>query len=201
MDRLLLTLSPVSPLVKEHRVYRYPFMEEGAMLAKRDAVRSYLFKKGYRIAEVTVDYDDWAWNAAYTRCVKQHDQQSIAWLKTHIVVDAERRLRASERMAALLFHRDIPQILLVHDGIFDAVMLGTILKDFDAKGVKFITFNKALTDPVYHINTNYAYPTDETFLEQIAESRHVDIGKLEDATYPVDGLNKVCRQAARGGAP
>lgn len=32
---------------------RYPYLAEGDTLEKRNTIRSYLFKNGYRIAEVT----------------------------------------------------------------------------------------------------------------------------------------------------
>jgi hypothetical protein len=115
-------------------------------LQKRNAVRSYLSQYGYRIAEVTVDYNDWAWNDAYVRCVGQNDRKSIAWLKANVVADSQWHLGASGSMAKLLFHRSIPQILLVHAGVFDAVTLDTILKDLRTHKVHFITLDQALAE-------------------------------------------------------
>jgi len=195
MDVLLKTLLPVSPLVQQRYVYRYPYLAEGNTLEKRDAVRSYLFKNGYRIAEVTIDYDDWAWNDAYTRCVTGHDKKPVAWLKGHVVIAAEGCLRASKEISELLFHRDIAQVLLIHDGAFNAVILDTILKDFRAKGVDLITLDQALADPVYKTNPNYAFEAGRTFLEQIAEARHIDVSRFTDTTYTVERLNGICKQA------
>lgn len=193
MDVLLKTLSPVSPLIAQRYVYRYPYLHEGDTLKKRDAVRNFLFKHGYRIAEVTIDYEDWAWNNAYTRCATQHDEKSIAWLKGHVVEAAESRLRASKEVSELLFRRDIAQILLVHDGAFNAVMLDTILKDFRAKGVELIALDQALADPAYEISPNRAFNGGRTFLEEIAEARDVNIDRFEDVSYTVETLNAVCK--------
>lgn len=197
MDRLLQTLTSVSPLIEERHVFRYPYLREGYPLEKRDAVRTYLFNIGYTIAEVTVDYEDWAWTNAYARCLIQQDEKSIAWLKGHIVDAAEYRLRASKTVSQILFHRDIPQILLVHDGAFDAVMLDTIMKDFRSKGVTFITLDEALADPAYKIDPNRAFNGGRTFLEQIAEARNVNIEKFDNVTYAPDRLETVCRQVRR----
>lgn len=192
-DRLLATLASVSPLVKQRRVFRYPFLEEGNTQQKRDAVRAYLAKNGYRIAEVTVDYDDWAWTDAYARCLSQHDDNSIKWLKEHVVDSANRHLHASSAMARRLFGRDIDQILLVHVGAFDAVMLNTILEGWRREGVQFVTLDEALTDLVYQINPNFVSKGGRTFLDQIAESRHLDLSPLLDDTYSLDKLNAVCK--------
>ena len=194
MDALLRTLLPVSPEVERRRVFRYPFLEEGATQERRDAIRRHLFESQYKIAQVTIDYNDWAWNDAYTRCVVQHDQPSIAWLKAHIMAEAERSVRASSSLAKLLFGHDIAHILLIHVGAFDALMLDSILKDFRARGVTFVTLDEALTDPVYQIDPGYLYEGGRGFLEQIVEARHVDTaGQPEPTMYAVAQLEKVCK--------
>jgi peptidoglycan/xylan/chitin deacetylase (PgdA/CDA1 family) len=196
MDRLIALLSPLSPLVERRHVFRYPFLEEGSTFEKRDAVRKFLFEKQYQIAQVTIDYNDWAWNDAYTRCVMQHDQKTIGWLKARVVEEAGRSVRASNMLARLLFGRDIAHILLIHVGAFNAVMLDTILKDFRAHGVTFITLDEALTDPAYQIDPHYLYEGGRGFLEQIVESRNVDTAgdRLEPSPYTVARLNEVCKE-------
>jgi peptidoglycan-N-acetylglucosamine deacetylase len=195
MDRLIQVLSPLSPLVERRRVFRYPFLEEGGTLDKRNAVRKYLSDNDYKIAQVTLDYYDWAWNDAYTRCVTQHDEKSIAWLKVHVVEEAARNVRVSNALARLLFGRDIAHILLLHVGAFDAVMLDTILKDFRAKGVTFITLDEALDDPVYRIDPNRPYEGGRAFLNQIIESRDADTGDLlRESPYTVARLGDVCKE-------
>jgi peptidoglycan/xylan/chitin deacetylase (PgdA/CDA1 family) len=197
MDRLLQTLTSLSPLIEKRHVFRYPNLHEGYPLEKRDTVRTYLFKNSYTIAEVSVDHEDWAWTNAYTRCLNQQDEKSIAWLKSHVVDAAEGRLRASKKVSEILFHRNIPQILLIHDGAFDAVMLDTILRDFRSKGVTFIKLDEALADPAYKTNPKYASPGGRTFLEQIAESRQLDVEHFSNTAYAVDRLTAVCEKHAK----
>ncbi|MGH9642376.1 MAG: polysaccharide deacetylase family protein, partial [Terriglobales bacterium] len=47
---------------KDWHWFRYPYLNEGDTLAKRHAVRNYLRERGYRVAQVTIDFQDWAWN-------------------------------------------------------------------------------------------------------------------------------------------
>jgi peptidoglycan/xylan/chitin deacetylase (PgdA/CDA1 family) len=192
-DRLLATLSGFSPLIKDRRVFRYPYLDEGNTLKRRDAVRAYLAQNHYRIAEVTVDYFDWAWTDAYTRCLTQRDDNSMAWLKGHIVDSADRHLRSANAISELLFKRRIPHILLIHDGSFDVLSLDAILKHWREEGVEFISLNEALADPLYQINPNFAYSDGRNFLEQIADGRHVEVGALDDSIYTIDRLNAVCK--------
>jgi peptidoglycan-N-acetylglucosamine deacetylase len=174
MNEELETLASFSPLISRRFVFRYPYLQEGKTLEQRDALRNYLFDNHYRIAEVTVDYEDLAWNAAYLRCMRQHDDKSICWLKKHVTDVAERGLRRSRALSRLLFGRDIAQIILLHDSAFNAHVLDGVLKDLRAKHVKLITLDQALADPAYKINPNRGFPIGLTFLEQIAAVRNVD---------------------------
>jgi peptidoglycan-N-acetylglucosamine deacetylase len=197
-DRLLRTLANYSPLIAKRFYFRYPYLDEGNTLEKRDTVRDYLFKHSYRIAEVTTDYYDWAWTDAYTRCTLQHDGKSIAWLNDHIIDSADRHLRESEEVSHRLFGRQIPFILLVHVGIYDALKLDSVLKHWRAEGVRFVSLDEALADPVYRINPNVIYDDGRNFLEQIAMSRNLDVSPWEDDTYSIGRLNQFCKTSVRG---
>ena len=52
---------------------RYPFLHEGDTLEKRRAVRAWLFAHGYKVAEVSMDFEDYLWNEPYARCMAKHD--------------------------------------------------------------------------------------------------------------------------------
>jgi peptidoglycan-N-acetylglucosamine deacetylase len=194
-ERLLLILKNYSPLLAQRLRFRYPYLDEGNTLQKRNTVRDYLFKHGYRIAEVTTDYYDWAWTDAYTRCTVEHDRKSVAWLNDHIIDSVDRHLRESEEVSQHLFGRQIPFILLIHVGIFDALTLDRILKHWHAEGVKFISLDQALADPVYQINPNVVYDDGRNFLEQIAMARNLDVSPWVDSTYTIDRLNQFCKGA------
>src|SRR5580700_4791544 len=64
------------------RWLRYPYLHEGDTVEKRRAVRAYLKAHGYRIAQVTLDWEDYLWNTAYARCVAKADKKSMEWLET-----------------------------------------------------------------------------------------------------------------------
>ena len=61
--------------------FRYPYLWEGETMEKRNAVRGYLSQHGYRVAEVTLDFEDYAWNDAYGRCSAMKNDAAIAWLR------------------------------------------------------------------------------------------------------------------------
>lgn len=135
-----------------YKYFRYPYLSDGNTKAKRTAVRAYLFSHGYQIAPVTINFSDYAWNAPYARCVKQNNTEAIAWLKQIYIQEALSALDEAHYSSNQLFHRDIKNILLLHLGPFDAVMLGDLINAYQQRGVTFISLNDAMTDPVYKLN-------------------------------------------------
>jgi len=125
--------------------------------------------------------------------LSQNDWKSIARLKVDAVDAAIRQLRGAEAISRLLFGRNIPQILLVHDCAFESLTLNRTLERFRADGVKFVPLDTVLADPAYRLNPNQGFAIGLTLLEQIAAARNIDIDKLEATPYTTDRLNQVCR--------
>src|SRR5262249_33296696 len=55
------------------KVFRYPYLRQGTDVPSRLALRKALVGRGYRIAEVTIDFEDWAYNPPYVRCLARGD--------------------------------------------------------------------------------------------------------------------------------
>ncbi len=103
--------------------FRYPYLHEGDTQEKRAAVRKYLQEHGYRVAQVTLDFEDYAWNNPYARCVAKQDTESIAWLKSSYLSTASDYISLGQKLSNQLYGRDIKYVLLLHIGAFDSVML------------------------------------------------------------------------------
>jgi len=189
MDGLLAHVAPVPASLK---VFRYPFLSEGDTLEKRNAVRDYLAKKGYLIAQVTMDYSDWAWSGAYVRCAAKKDEARLRWLGEHVAEAARRHLRSSQRMAKLIMGRDIRHILLLHVSAFNALILPDVLSAMQADGVKFVDLEAAMSDPIYTLNPNLPMPDGRTFLEQLVEVRDLD-NPFEEHIYTSAKLEDICK--------
>jgi peptidoglycan/xylan/chitin deacetylase (PgdA/CDA1 family) len=110
MDRLIRSISSHPPVFKG---FRYALFREGETLAKRDRIRAYLTRSGYRIVPGTVGYVDWAWAwaKAYRRCDASHDAARTTWLREQVVTAARRGLRRAQQLAKLVVGRDIKHIL------------------------------------------------------------------------------------------
>ena len=155
--------------------FRYPFLAEGDDPPKRAAIRGVLARRGYRIAPVSMDFSDWAWNGAYARCVERNDKQAIAWMEASFLAAARASAEVSRAVARSLYGRDIPYVLLLHVGAFDARMMPRLLAMYRAEGFRFGTLDEALRHPAYAADAMPDTPPRPASY----------VGKLAEAGLPV----------------
>lgn len=174
------------------RWLRYPYLWEGDTLEKRHAVRAYLKENHYRIAQVTLDFEDYAWNPAYARCAAKDDAKAIAWLKESYLRTADEYIALDLELARMVFGRDIKHVLLLHVGAFDAIMLPDLLDHLRKKGFKLITLQEAESDPAYATDPDAALKFGGTLLEQLVESRGMKYPP--HAEKPMKELAAICQE-------
>ena len=188
-EPLLRELLPGPP--ERWKVFRYPFLRQGDTGEIHDAIRAHLAERGYRIAEVTVDFGDFAWNEPYARCLARGDRASMDELRRSFLQSAETFLGFDESLARRLFGRRIRHVLLLHAGAFDAVMLDDLLALYETAGVRWISFDDAQRDPVYRVDPGVAPTGGDILQEQVATARHTRL--IPWPTTPEKQLVAVCR--------
>ena len=171
--------------------FRYPFLWEGETLEKRKAVRAYLKDHGYRVAQVTLDFEDYAWNAPYARCVGKNDQKAIGWLKSSYLDTARQYIELDQKMSQMLFGRDVKYVMLLHLGGFQTVMLPQLIYLLAQKGFRLVTLDEAESDPAYQSNPDAGLKHGGTLLEQTIEAQHLKYPPVPPK--PIKELDAVCR--------
>lgn len=157
----------------EWRVFRFPFLQEGPTERAREAMRAQLAARGYRIAEVTIDFEDWQWFPSYARCQGEGSTAGVAELRALYRDAARKELIAADELGRSLFGRPIRQILLLHAGSFTAEMIETLLRDYEALGVRFISLDDALEDSAYQLDPRFARSWGTSFLWQVETARGI----------------------------
>jgi peptidoglycan/xylan/chitin deacetylase (PgdA/CDA1 family) len=170
--------------------FRYPFLDEGETLAKRQQVRSFLLKNHYKIAEVTIDFEDYLWNDPYARCMAKHDDAAVASLEHSYLSVADEFIGVFRTLSQKLYGHDIPYVLLLHVGAFDARMLPRLIALFRERGFTFVSLPQAESDPAYAFDPNIGYPGGGTLQELVAKVKGVN---FPDNTKPYKELDSMCR--------
>jgi peptidoglycan/xylan/chitin deacetylase (PgdA/CDA1 family) len=174
------------------RWFRYPNLSEGDTPEKRAEVRSFLAKQGYRVAQVTMSFGDYAFNDPYARCVAKGDQAAIEKLKHDYMASAVESAAYARKLSRTLYGRDIPYVLLMHAGALDAQMLPQLLALYRSEGFGFTTLPEAERDPFYRIDTDLSLPVGPDTLEEQMHARGLPLPARPDA-IDLKALDQVCR--------
>lgn len=168
-------LMPANGKLAKHdfRWFRYPYLHEGDTLEKRRAVRTFLAANGYRIAQTTLDWEDYIWNSSYARCWMKKDEASIRWLRESYLTAAREFIRFGVTQSRQVFGRDINHVVLLHLGAFSSQILPDLFRVFDEEGFDIVTLEEAQADAAYEYDPDVASPNGGTLVEQGMEAKKV----------------------------
>jgi peptidoglycan/xylan/chitin deacetylase (PgdA/CDA1 family) len=173
------------------RWLRYPYLHEGDTVEKRRAVRAYLKAHGYRIAQVTLDWEDYLWNSAYARCAEKNDAKSIAWLRSSYLSTASEFLDLGRAQAKLIYGHEISYVLLMHLGAFSSTILPDALDLLKEKGFKLVTLKEAESDAAYDGDPDVGLHDAGTLLDQWMQVKQIKYP--EHAEKPYKEVESVCK--------
>lgn len=168
---------------------RYPFLAEGDTPEKRAVVRSYLAAHKYRIASVTMSFGDYLWNEPYARCLAKRDTAAVGTLESSYLQAAKYEAQYELQRSQVLFSRDIPFVLLMHIGAFDAHMLPRLLAAYKSMGFRFISLETAERDPFYEGDTTRIGQAGIRDPKAVAVTRKLPVPPAS----PASALDSLCR--------
>jgi len=162
---------------------RYPYVATGDTPEKRAAARKFLAEHGYRIADVTMSFNDWLYGDPYARCMAVHDTAAIEKLKESYLKMADEEIDHARAVSKAVYGREIPYVLLMHVGALDAEMLPQLVELYKKRGFTFVTLEEAEKDPAYASDLNPALP----------ETVRKPNGPVPPQPTPDLDLNAICR--------
>ena len=173
------------------RWLRYPYLHEGDTVEKRRAVRAYLKARGYRIAQVTLDWEDYLWNFAYVRCVAKGDTKPMEWLRSSYLSTASEFINLGREQAKLIYGHEINYVLLMHLGAFSSTILPDALDLLKKKGFKLVTLEEAESDAAYEGDPDVGLHDAGTLLDQWMEVKGIKYPP--HAEKPYKEVESVCQ--------
>jgi peptidoglycan/xylan/chitin deacetylase (PgdA/CDA1 family) len=169
---------------------RFPFLDGGDTPARHDAAQAWLTKEGYRIADVSISFDDWAYTDAYARCLDKGDGAAAHALTDDYFRRVDQTIARTRAVSQRVYGRTIPQVLLTHMGAFSAATLPETLRRLEAAGARYVPLDRAQSDPAYRDPSPQA--GNGTLMERHARDAKIDLAGLP-AVSPTGNLDAVCR--------
>jgi len=176
------------------KYFRHPFLQTGNSAEDKEHVEKFLASRGYTVAPVTIENDDY-----YYACVDDHLSAQDASNPRKVQASYLRHLGESidtfETMSQELFSRQIPQIFLIHANRLNAATLDQTLNVFERRGYSFISLDEALADPVYRIAVAPSGRFGPTWLMRWARAQPKELsvyGQPDPSGWIVEQHHQLC---------
>jgi len=137
------------------RYFRHPFLHVGLELEKRQALEAFLAGRGYTIAPVTIDNDEYIYAAVYADALRRGDGAAAANVGADYLRYMDGVFAFMEEVSGNLTGREIRQVLLLHANQLNAAYFPDLARAMKARGYRFITLDEALKDEAYALPDTY----------------------------------------------
>ncbi len=137
------------------RWFRHPFLQTGPTAETKRAFDEFLAGRGYRVAPVTVDTNDWMYAAVYADALETRDAALAARVRDAYLSSYPTILDFFEDLSLRVFDRPIRHVLLVHANVLNAETLPAWAAALRARGYAFVPLARALEDPAYATPDTY----------------------------------------------
>jgi peptidoglycan/xylan/chitin deacetylase (PgdA/CDA1 family) len=174
------------------RWFRYPYLHEGDTLEKRRAVRAFLAANQYKIAQTTLDFEDYLWNGAYGRCIEKKDEESKRWLRESYIQAATEFTKLQIDLSRQVFGRDINHVMLLHLGAFSSHILPDLFEVLRKQNFEIVTLEEAQSDPVYQIDPDFPEARGGTHTELLMQAKNIP-WPADAPQKPRERLTTICR--------
>lgn len=166
-DETRRTDSALSRWMGTERFYRFPFLKEGETEEAKQAASQVLADLGYVNVPVTIDNDEWRFNADYLDAIARGDIADAEQIADDYLAHMRERTQHFQALAQEALGRDVKHILLLHMNRINAEHLDKLLEWYASEGWTFITVQEALTDPIYTAKDRYAGPRGLSQIERV----------------------------------
>ena len=170
---------------------RFPFLAAGTDPALHAGIMAYLKAHNYRIADVSISFNDWAYTDTYARCMAKGDTAAVDAIKLQYMAGVKAAIASSRFGSQKVYGREIPHVLLIHEGAFTALMLPQVLTEFEAEGAHYVTLGQAESDPAYAETDDHA--GDGMVIERTAKEKGIDIWTGAPAGVDISNLAGLCK--------
>ncbi len=182
----------VSTLPGYQKWFRFTYLREGNTPEKRNGMRAFLREQGYRNAYVTLDTSDWRLNDKLVEVLTKNPQADVEPIRQAYLSHIRQRALAYRALAQRLQGRDIPQMLLLHHNLINAMWLDDVIGLFKEMGWSVTTPAEALADPVYQLMPDRAAPGQSLLLSMGRSlglsTQELGLRLMNDGDFEIEAL-------------
>jgi len=128
--------------------FRFPYLDEGRTVEKRNEVRKALKKRGLQNGYVTVDNYDWYLEQKWLEAIKDDkivDRNALRLLYVDLLVGA---VNYYDKLAKDTLKRSPAHVLLLHENDLAALFIDDLVRALRKQGWNIISPDEAYDDPI-----------------------------------------------------
>jgi len=133
------------------RYFRHPQLRTGPTLEYKKGLDEFLTARGYTVAPVTLDNNDYVFAAVYQRAKARGDQATMQRVVAAYVPYMESIFDFFEKLSRDAFGYEVRQTLLLHANELNADHFDALVTMMKQRGYSFITLDEALQDKAYSL--------------------------------------------------
>ena len=146
------------------RYFRHPFLHVGQDIEQRRAFEKFLAGRGYTVAPVTVDNDDFVYAAAYASALRRRDAETAARVADDYLRYMDDVFTFFEAVSRRVLGREIPQVLILHANALNADRFDALAAAIVRRGYRFIPLDEALQDAAYRLPDDFVGAPSNSWL-------------------------------------
>jgi len=131
--------------------YRFPYLDEGHDIERRDAVRAALRERGLTNGYVTVDAYDWAIDDLARKAVTDKREINLRALGDFYAETVVKAADFYDGLARETLGRSPAHVLLLHETDLNALFIEDVVAALQADGWQIIPIDEAYADPIAQI--------------------------------------------------
>jgi peptidoglycan/xylan/chitin deacetylase (PgdA/CDA1 family) len=160
----------ISGFGQKKRYFRFPYLHYGATEDDKAAAMIYLEDQQMVVSHATVLVDDYLFNLTLEKMGKYPDSVAFEQLRQEYLEHITLAIQDAEFKSKDLLKRYCSQILMLRANRLNALMLEDILQTIERMDYKFVTLDRALSDPVFHKAEAYFGTRGLGYLDMIIQS-------------------------------
>jgi len=133
------------------RYFRHPMLHTGPSLQYKKSLDAFLANRGYTIASVTLDNNDFMFALVYDEAKKRGDAADAKRISNAYVPYMEAVIEFFEKLSVQTLGYEVKQTLLLHANEINADHFGDLAQMMKRRGYKFISLQNALSDKAYSL--------------------------------------------------
>jgi peptidoglycan/xylan/chitin deacetylase (PgdA/CDA1 family) len=133
------------------RYFRHTNLRTGPTPEYERELNRFLAARGYTVAPVTIDNQEWVYAVAYAAALARGDRENVERIAREYIKYMEECFAFFEQLSTDFLGYEVKQTLLLHANELNADHFDSIVEMIKRRGYSFITLEDALKDRAYQL--------------------------------------------------